>query len=145
VIVSLHVATGAAAGALAGSRRRALLLGPALHLAADRIPHEDIPSRRFEIRSGLASVALLAVRCGPLDPATLGGLAASAPDLEHVFPSLRPRGKKLFHGSRGWHHSGAFPAKLQLLLAGAILGLLVAPRRSCVIPLRYRPEQPASR
>jgi hypothetical protein len=50
-----------------GSRRRALLLGPALHLAADRIPHEDIPSRRFEIRSRLASVALLAVRCGPLD------------------------------------------------------------------------------
>jgi hypothetical protein len=142
VIVSLHVATGAAAGALAGSGRRALLLGPALHLAADRIPHEDIPSRRFEIGSGLASVALLAARRGPLDPATLGALAASAPDLEHLFPLLRPRGKKLFHGSRGWQRSGAFPAKLQLLLAGAILGLLVAPRRSCVSP---GPEQPASR
>jgi hypothetical protein len=141
VIVSLHVATGAAAGALAGSRRRALLLGPALHLAADRIPHEDIPSP-FEIGRGLASVALLAARRGPLDPATLGAFAASAPDLEHLFPLLRPRGKKLFHGSRGWHRSGAFPAKLQLLLAGAILGLLIAPRRSCVSP---GPEQPASR
>jgi len=96
VIVSVHVATGAAAGALAGSRRRALLLGPALHLAADRIPHEGIPSRRFEIRSGLASVGLLAARRGPLDPATLGALAASAPDLEHVFPSMRPRGKEPF-------------------------------------------------
>jgi hypothetical protein len=136
VIVSLHVATGAAAGALAGSGRRALLLGPALHLAADRIPHEDIPSRRFEIGSGLASVALLAARRGLLDPATLGALAASAPDLEHLFPLLRPRGKKLFHGGRGWHRSGAFPAKLQLLFAGAILGLLVAPRRSCVSPGR---------
>jgi hypothetical protein len=82
---------------------------------------------------------ILAARRGPLDPATLGALAASAPDLEHLFPSLRPRGKKLFHGSRGWHHSGAFPAKLQLLLAGAILGLLVAPRRSCVSPLKRRP------
>ncbi|HEX6663573.1 MAG TPA: hypothetical protein VF025_07855 [Gaiellaceae bacterium] len=128
MIVSLHVATGAAAGALAGSRWRALLLGPVLHLAGDRVPHEDIRSRRFEIRTGIASVALLAVRRGPLDPATLGALAASAPDLEHVFPSLRPGGEELFHGSRGWHRSGAFPAKLQLLLAGAILGLLLAPR-----------------
>jgi hypothetical protein len=118
VIVSLHVATDAAAGTLAGSRLRALLLGPVLHLAGDRFPHEDIGSRRFEIRSGIASVALLAARRGPLDPATLGALAASAPDLEHVFPSLRPGGEKLFHGSRGWHRSGAFPAKLQLLLAG---------------------------
>jgi hypothetical protein len=145
VIVSLHVATGAAAGALAGSRRRALLLGPALHLAADCIPHEDIPSRRFEIRSGLASVALLAARRGLLDPATIGALAASAPDLEHVFPWLRPCGKKLFHGSRSWHRSGAFSAKLQLLLAGAILALLVAPRRSCVSPPGAAPEQPANR
>jgi hypothetical protein len=128
VIVSLHVATGAAAGALAGSRRRALLLGPALHLATDRVPHEDIPSRRFEIGSGLASVALLAARRGPLDAATLGALAASAPDLEHVFPWLRPRGRKLFHGRGGRRRSGEFPAKLQLLLAGVILGLLVAPR-----------------
>jgi hypothetical protein len=87
--------------------------------------------RRFEIRSGLASVALLAARRRPLDPATLGVVAASAPELEHVFPSLRPCGEKVFHGSRGWHRSGAFPAKLQLLLAGAILSLLLAPRRSC--------------
>jgi hypothetical protein len=130
VIVSLHVATGAAAGAVAGSRLRALLLGPALHLAGDRVPHRDIPNRRFEIGSGIASIALLAARRGPLDPATLGAIAASAPDLEHVFPSLRPHGKKLFHGSRGWHRSGAFPAELQLLLAGTILGLLLAPRRS---------------
>jgi hypothetical protein len=108
---------------------RALLLGPALHLAGDRVPHRDIANRRFEIGSGVASIALLAARRGPLDPATLGAIAASAPDLEHVFPSLRPHGKKLFHGSRGWHRSGAFPAELQLLLAGTILGLLVAPRR----------------
>jgi hypothetical protein len=42
---------------------------------------------------------------------------------------LRPHGRKLFHGRRGWHRSGRFRADLQLLLAGAILGALVAPRR----------------
>jgi hypothetical protein len=130
VIVSLHVATGAAAGVVSRSRARAVLLGPVLHLAGDRLPHEDIPSRRFEITSGLGAVVLLAARRGPLSPATLGALAASAPDLEHLFPLLRPRGKKLFHSIRGWHRSGTFSAKLQLLIAGVILGLLVAPKGS---------------
>ena len=88
---------------------------------------KDIPSRRFEIRSGLACLLLLAVRRGPLDPATFGAVASSAPDLEHIFPFLRPGGRKLFH--RGWHRSGQFSADLQLLLAGATLGVLAAPRR----------------
>jgi hypothetical protein len=128
VIVSLHVATGAAAGAASGSRVTALFLGPILHLAGDRVPHEDIGSRRFEIGSGLVCLALLAARRGLLDPATLGAAASSAPDLEHVLPSLRPRGRKLFHGRRGWHRSGRFPTRVQLLLAGATIGVLVAPR-----------------
>jgi hypothetical protein len=128
VIVSLHVATGAAVGAAGGSRLTALLLGPILHLAGDRLPHQDIGSRRFEIGSGLASLVLLAARRGPLDPATLGAAASSAPDLEHVLPFLRPGGRKLFHGGRGWHRSGRFPSDLQLVLAGAILGVLVAPK-----------------
>jgi hypothetical protein len=101
-----------------------------LHLAGDRVPHQDIASRRFEITSGLAGVALVAARRGPLSPATLGAVAASAPDLEHIFPSLRPRGRKLFHGRRGWHRSGSFPAELQLLLAGVIIGVVVGPRES---------------
>jgi len=37
---------------------------------------------------------------------------------EHFLPFLRPGGSKLFHGRRGWHRSGRFPADLQLLLAG---------------------------
>ena len=129
MIVSFHVATGAAVGALAGSRVRALLLGPPTHLLGDRIPHQDIASRRFEIASGIACLGLLAARRGPFDRATLGGLAASAPDLEHIFPAFRPRGRKLFHGRRGWHRSGAFPANVQLVLAGTIVGVLVAQRR----------------
>jgi hypothetical protein len=127
VIVALHVATGAAVGAASRSRRAALFLGPVLHLAGDRVPHQDIRSRRFEIGSGVAGILLLAVRRGPLDPATLGAAASSVPDLEHVLPFLRPGGRKLFH-SRGWHREGRFPAALQLLLAGVILGVLIAPR-----------------
>jgi hypothetical protein len=128
VIVSLHVASGAAAGAASGSRLTAILLGPILHLAGDRLPHQDIGSRRFEISSGLACLALLAGRRGLLDPATLGAAASSAPDLEHVVPLMRPHGRNLFHGRRGWHRSGRFPTEIQLLLAGAIVGALIAQR-----------------
>jgi len=126
VIVSLHVATGAAAGAASGSRLAALALGPVLHLAGDRVPHEDFRSRRFEIGSGIVGLLLLAARRGPFDPATVGAAATCAPDLEHVFPFLRPRGRKLFH-DRGWHRSGRFPAEVQLLLACVILGALTTP------------------
>jgi hypothetical protein len=129
VIVSLHVATGAAAGHIAGSRLGALLIGPPLHVAGDCVPHQDIGSRRFEIVSGVALLGALAARRGPFDPATIGAAAASAPDLEHIFPSLRPRGRKLFHGGRGWHRSGALPANVQLVAAGAIVGFLAASRR----------------
>ena len=129
VIVALHVATGAAAGAASRSRLAAILLGPVLHLAGDRLPHEDFHSRRFELGSGLAGVLLLAVRRGPLDPATLGAAASSAPDLEHVLPFLRPGGRKVFHDRLGWHREGRFPAYVQLLLAGGILAALVAPHR----------------
>ena len=124
MIVALHVATGAAAGAASGSRLKALLLGPVLHLAGDRLPHEDIHSARFEIGSSLAGLTLLAVRRGLFDPAMLGAVASSAPDLEHVLPMLRPGGRKLFHDRLGWHRAGHFPVYVQLLLAGGILAAL---------------------
>lgn len=129
VIVSLHVATGAAVGAAVGSRLGALALGPFVHLAGDLLPHQDIQSRRFEILSGVAGVLALAATRGPLDPAVVGALAASAPDLEHVLRLPRPGGRKLFpsHRRPGWHRSGGMPAWLQLLAAGTILGWLVAP------------------
>ena len=127
MIVSLHVATGSAAGSLVRSRPLALLLGPALHLAGDRVPHEDIPDRSFEIGSGLVALALLAARRGPFDPAVLGGAAAAMPDLEHVVPWLRPQGEKLFHRGGGRHGAG-FSAEAQLLLAGGIVGWLLARR-----------------
>jgi hypothetical protein len=128
VIVSLHVATGAAMGAVVRSRPLALLLGAPLHVAGDRVPHEDIPDRSFEIGSGLAALALLAARRGALDPAVLGGAAASMPDLEHLVPLLRVRGEKVFHRGGGRHGVG-ISTEAQLLLAGAVLGLLLARRR----------------
>ena len=131
MIVSLHVASGAALGAVARSRRRAVGLGLLAHLVGDRIPHQDIPSRRFELRSGVALLFLVALRRGVLDPATMGAAAASAPDIEHVLRLPRPGGRKLFpsHRFHGWHRPGGLPAGLQLLLAGALAGGVIASRR----------------
>ena len=125
MIVSLHVATGAAAGTLLRSPGAAVAAGPVLHALGDHMPHMDIRSRPFEIGSGLAMVAALAVRHGPLAPATIGALAASAPDLEHVLPLPRPRGRKLFPSHRvpGWHRSRGLSARVQLLLAGILFGI----------------------
>jgi hypothetical protein len=130
VIVSLHVASGAAAGALVRSRTRALVIGPLLHVAGDRMPHYDIPSHRFELWSGVAALAALALRCGPLDPATLGAVASSAPDLEHVLRLPRPGGRKLFPSHRipGWHRVGGMSTAVQLVAAGVILGAVLAAR-----------------
>jgi hypothetical protein len=124
VIVALHVATGAAAGAASGSRLAALLLGPVLHLVGDRLPHQDIRSRGFEIGSGLAGLLLLAARRGPLDPSTLGAAASSAPDLEHVL--------------RSWARAGGSSSTAA---AGTARG---ASRQtcSCSWPLRFSARSP---
>jgi len=125
VIVCFHVASGAAAGAAAGSRGRAVLAGALLHMVGDAIPHWDIASRRFEFRSGVLMLAALAALRGPLDPAVLGAAASSAPDVEHVLRLPRPRGRKLFpsHRWHGWHKPGGVPAWAQLLAAGFLFGL----------------------
>jgi hypothetical protein len=131
VIVSLHVATGAAGGAITRSRPGAVALGLVLHALGDRVPHQDIGSRRFEVRSGVACALALAARYGPLSPVMLGALAASAPDIEHVLRLPRPGGRKLFpsHRLHGWHRAGGVPAWAQLLAAGAIVGYLLGSRR----------------
>jgi len=128
MIVSLHVATGGLAGALAGSRGHAVALGLVAHALGDRMPHEDLRSRRFETASGSAALLLLTAARGPLDPAVVGAVAASAPGLEHVLRLPRPGGRKLFPSHRvyGWHRTGGLPASVQLVAAGAILGALAA-------------------
>jgi hypothetical protein len=131
VIVSLHVASGAAIGARAGSRRAAIGLGVLAHLLGDRVPHQDIPSHRFELRSGAVLLLLVALRRGVFDRATIGAAAASAPDLEHVVRLPRPGGRKLFpsHRFHGWHRTGGLPAWFQLVAAGALAGVVVAESR----------------
>jgi hypothetical protein len=131
MIVSLHVATGAATGALLGSRTAAVVAGPLLHLLGDRMPHEDIPSLRFELGTGLAALALVAAARGPLDAATVGAAAASAPDVEHAVRLPRPGGRKLFpsHRLRHWHRAGGVSANVQLLAAGLLLGSVLRLRR----------------
>ncbi len=128
----MHVAAGAAAGALAGSRGRAIAFGLGLHGLQDAIPHQDIRSRRFETVSGVALLSVLALRRGLFDPATLGGAACAAPDLEHVLPLPRPGGRELYpsHRIEGWHQEGGVRAWAQLAAAGVIVALLVG-RRTC--------------
>ena len=131
MIVSIHVATGAAAGAITRSRPAAVAVGLVLHALCDWTPHQDIASRRFEIKSGVACALALAARHGPLSPITFGALAASAPDIEHILPLPRPGGRKLFpsHRLHGWHRAGGVPAWAQLLAAGTIVGYLLGSRR----------------
>jgi hypothetical protein len=130
VIVSLHVATGALGGVLAGTRARALALGPVLHFVGDRVPHQDIASHRFEVVSGAVEVLALAIVRGATDAAVVGALAASLPDVEHVVRLPRPGGRKLFpsHRIRGWHHEGGVSARAQLFIAGVLLGAVLGRR-----------------
>ena len=126
MIVALHVATGAAGGALVRSRKAAVPLGLLVHLAGDLMPHEDNPSVRFEEVSGVAGILLLAVTRGIADAAVVGALAGSAPDVEHVYRLPRPGGRKLFpsHRFHGWHRRGGVRVWAQLVAAGLILGAL---------------------
>ena len=131
MIVSIHVATGAAGGLLGGSRAAAAAIGPVLHFLGDRIPHQDIDSRRFEVGTGVLGVLALALVRGPFDPATVGAVASAAPDVEHVLRLPRPGGRKLFpsHRRAGWHRSGGVPAEVQLLVAGWLFGMVLAAAR----------------
>ena len=126
MIVSLHVATGGAVGALAGTRTRAALVGVLAHAAGDRMRHEDIPSHRYELLTGGAALLAIALRRGPLDPATIGAAAGSAPDIEHIVRLPRPGGRKLFpsHRFHGWHRRGGMRVWAQTAAAGLILGAL---------------------
>jgi hypothetical protein len=131
VIVAFHVGSGAWLGARAGGRGRAVALGAVAHLAGDLVPHRDFRSRTFELWSGVVTVAALAARRGPLDPATLGGLVCCLPDAEHVLPLPRPGGRKLYPSHRypPLHRSGPVPPTLQLAAALLLLSsVLRAPR-----------------
>ena len=128
MIVGLHVATGGLAGALLGSRRAAIPVGLALHVLGDAIPHRDLPSVRFELASGAAGVVALGLRRGFGDPAAVGAIASSVPDLEHLVPLRLLGGRKLFPSHRWpWlHRRGGVSAGAQLAVSVAVLAVLLA-------------------
>lgn len=131
MIVALHAALGAATGAGSSSRVAAIALGPPFHVASDRVPHRHPAHDLTEYAAGLAVLAAVARARGIFDPATLGALAAVAPDVEHLVPRrLRPRGAKLFHRrpERRGARTRGISAPAQMLLAGAIVSLVVRRR-----------------
>ena len=71
-----HGGPGRRPGSLAADRGGGT--GLILHFYGDRVPHEDIDSRRFEIGSGVAGVLALALVRGPFDSATVGAIATAA-------------------------------------------------------------------
>jgi hypothetical protein len=131
MIVAMHVATGALAGALTGDRAAAAVAGVALHAVGDAIPHEDFESLELETGLGLALLAALAIRRGLTDPAVIGAAFSAAPDLEHVIPHPGHERPKLFPSHRfdGWHRGGGLSAPLQLAAAIVIVGALVLRRK----------------
>jgi hypothetical protein len=129
VISSLHAATGATLGAVVRSRTAAAILGIPLHLAGDRVPHQDIHERRIEVASGMLVVGLVAARRGVTDATTVGAVAACVPDIEHLVRLPRPGGSKLFHGKRGWHRSGGLSVRNQLLFAALLTAGVLATGR----------------
>jgi hypothetical protein len=123
MIASLHVATGAVAGAALGSRARAAAVAPLLHFALDIVPHEDIDSHRFELATAGAALAALALVRGTFDPATIGAALSAAPDLEHLRRFPRPGGRKVFpsHWLPGRSRGPRVPVWFQLAAAGVLL------------------------
>ena len=103
-----------------------------MHGLGDWMPHQDNASRRFELVSGVAGLALLALGRGPLDTAVFGAIAGCCPDVEHVVRLPRPGGRKLFpsHRIRGWHRAGGVRAWTQVLAAGFVLGALARRARA---------------
>jgi hypothetical protein len=130
MIASLHVATGAAAGALVSSRAHAAVAAPVLHLALDLVPHEDVPSHCFELLTAGGALAAIAVAYGPLDRVTIGAALSAAPDLEHLRRFPRPLGRKLFpsHWFGARHRGARVPVWFQLAVAAGLLGLVLGRR-----------------
>ena len=126
VLTTAHIASGAAVGTMLKSRPAAVIAGVGLHYLGDKLPHEDVTSRRFEVITGLGAMALLAYSRGPLSPSTICGAFASAPDLEHILPFPKIGGRKLFPTHRGHHPTGGVPVWIQLVCAGAVLGSVAA-------------------
>jgi hypothetical protein len=142
-MVALHAATGAATGALTRSRIAALVAGPVLHVAGDRVPHRHPSHPGWEYLAGVVAIGMLAERRGLLDAATLGAASAVVPDVEHLIPGLRLRGAKVLHRRPGRDRRDGTGLSIgtQTLLAASILAPLLLPGRRRQTPSLARPGQ----
>ena len=133
-----HAATGALAGRASDGPVAALHAGIAMHAAMDVIPHGEVHDDAFEAATGVASLLAIAARYGVRSPVTWGAAGSLLPDLEHVLPSVIRPARAIFPTHRwGWLHGWetkplAIPAWLQAMAGGAVIGALVALRRSRV-------------
>ena len=128
LIVAFHAASGAAAGSMSKSRLAALASGPVLHMAADRVPHRHPRHNVWEYATGAVILGLLVRKRGLCDAATIGAMAAVAPDLEHLVPRRRRR-RKLFHSRPGGDRlrGEGLSVAAQLALSAALLVPVLRP------------------
>jgi hypothetical protein len=133
-MVALHAATGAATGALTRSKIAAIVAGPLLHIAGDRVPHRHPAHPGWEYLAGVLALGMLAERRGVLDTATVGAASAVLPDLEHLIPGMR--GGKVFHSRPGRDRREArgLSTRTQTLLAAVILAPLLLPASRRQVP-----------
>jgi len=98
-------------------------------VAADQVPHRHPRHEAWEVVSGLVTLGVLARKRGLFDAATIGAVAAVAPDFEHVL-QRRLRRRKLFHRRPGRDRVGPHGVSVgaQLLLSAAILAPMLRPR-----------------
>jgi hypothetical protein len=136
LIVAFHAASGAAAGSVSKSRLAALASGPILHVAADRVPHRHPRHDVWEYAAGAVTLGLLVRTRGLFDAATIGAIAAVAPDLEHLLPRKRQR-RKLFHNRRRNRLGpNGLSVAAQLALSAALLAPVLRPPTRAALPER---------
>ena len=129
-----HAASGALVGRSCSGVLDALLAGFVTHGVMDVAPHGEVHDDRFEILTGAAAILALAARHGWRSPVTMGAIGSVLPDMEHVpslvgitLPPLYPTHR--WGRLHGWEHKPlAIPWRLQAIVGGAVIGMLVARR-----------------
>jgi hypothetical protein len=133
VILAVHIPAGALLGQQSGSMATAFGWGVLSHAAIDLVPHHDPFGEITEICMTAGMLSLVAALTGMEPRAVTGSIGGALPDLEHLFPWVRRRGRGLFPTHSGQlHHS--FPDRFkvgtagQLSLAAALTALLALRR-----------------
>jgi hypothetical protein len=138
VILAVHVPAGALAGRWAGSGTAAFGWGVLSHAALDLVPHKDPFGERAEIGMTATMLALVAALTRADARSLAGAVGGSLPDLEHLMPWVRHRGRAVVPTHAWARLHGSLPTRLelgggaQLAMAAALTAWLavLASRRS---------------